>query len=224
MAMFGSTSPSFPVLASLDLARDWWQRVGIQAYRMTAEAVEELTEAAGGAGIRAASGTDRDPARLTLDTSVLGIDGTAAAEHFRTSGCEPEYDDARYVVFIITPFNTPEELHRLRDAIDQLPVKLRRGYFLRKKEQPFTYKEFDKPVAAMTPRQALLSRCETVDTYKAVGRSQRIDLTARRNRGWFRGYHRPAAENLKKCGFDKLVVVLEDRAVKTVNSLVSCER
>jgi arginine decarboxylase len=213
MAMFGSTSPSFPVLASLDLARDWWQRVGIQAYRMTAEAVEELTEAAGGAGIRAASGTDRDPARLTLDTSVLGIDGTAAAEHFRTSGCEPEYDDARYVVFIITPFNTPEELHRLRDAIDQLPVKLRRGYFLRKKEQPFTYKEFDKPVAAMTPRQALLSRCETVDTYKAVGRISAGSacpcppgiaavvpgevITAQ------------AAENLKMCGFDKLVVVLE---------------
>ena len=216
MGVFGSTSPSFQVLASLDLARDWWQRAGVQAYRIKAEAVLELAEAARHAGIgTAAGGQNRDPTRLTLDTSVIGIDGISAAAHFRDHGCEPEYADARYVVFIITPFNTPEELGRLGDAIKKLPARQRRGYFLSKKENSnaynYQYPNGLFPERILSPREALLAPSETVKAERSVGRvaacaccpcppgiaavvpGERISAEI--------------AENLKISGYDRIIVV-----------------
>jgi arginine decarboxylase len=174
MALFGSTSPSFPVIASLDLARDWWQRAGVQAYRLTAEAVSKLQDTAVNVGISALQGADRDPARLTIDLRSSGIDGIQAAEFFREQGCEPEYADSCFTVFIITPFNTPEQLGTLERAIKALPADIRRGRFLSRKKQKRFYDcfadNFNLPKAVLTPRDALFLPCETVDTLNAAGR------------------------------------------------------
>ena len=212
MALFGSTSPSFPVLASLDLARDWWQRAGVQAYRITAEAVESLANTAKRHGIGALSGIMRDPARLTLDTSALGVDGAAAAVYFRGHGCEPEYSDAHFVVFIVTPFNTPEELRRLDNAIKGLPGELRRGRFIGKKTHPPVYEYTGKhPVPALPPRDALLLPFEAVDAKEAAGR-----ISARAVCPCPPGIaavvpgeilEAETVEKLELCGFERLIVV-----------------
>lgn len=197
MALFGSTSPAFPVLASLDLARDWWQRAGAEAYQLTAETVAELEAAARLGGIGVGTGDTplalRDPARLTLDTAAIGVAGTEAAAWMREQGCEPEYADRRYVVFIVTPFNTPDDIRRLRAAITALPAALRRGRFLKRSPNGLALRErvqstlgslfgehrppvaaYDytliRPAAAMSPRDALLSPMETVDAVQAAGR------------------------------------------------------
>ncbi|MDD2417770.1 MAG: aminotransferase class V-fold PLP-dependent enzyme [Oscillospiraceae bacterium] len=214
MSMFGSTSPSFIILASLDLARDWWQRAGIQAYGIAAESVAGLEQLATREGISVCSGGLRDPSRLTLDTSILGIDGMMAAKYFREQGCEPEYSDGQYVVFIITPFNTPDEIQRLRATIKGLTVAFRRGAFWRpgKKRTPPDYNyAMPLPEAAMPPREALLAGCETVDADHAVGR-----IAARSVCPCPPGIavvvpgeiiDAQAAEKLKLFGFERLVVV-----------------
>ena len=51
----------------------------------------------------------------------LGLSGIRAAEAFRRCGCEPEHADARMVVFIVTPFNTEEDIRRLDKAIRRVP-------------------------------------------------------------------------------------------------------
>lgn len=173
MAFFGSTSPSFPIIASLDLARDWWARAGAQAYRLTAEAVEDLRQAAERAGTPALNGSGRDPARFTLDLRGTGADGVEAAEFFRERGCEPEYADSGFVVFIITPFNTPDHLHLLCGAVRDLPVQIRRGRFIRRKKRDDLYLcagGVERPKAGISLREALLLPCETVDTLSAAGR------------------------------------------------------
>ncbi|HPU59239.1 MAG TPA: amino acid decarboxylase, partial [Candidatus Avimonas sp.] len=174
MALFGSTSPSFPVMASLDLARDWWERAGVEAYNLTAGAVSQLKKTAEDFGIHVLKGGLHDPARFTLELREDGVDGFEAAQFLRERGCEPEYADSCFAVFIVTPFNTPEHLRRLENAVKELSAEIRRGRFLKKLKRKRFYgiygQDFERPKAVMTPREAVLQPNETVDTLNAVGR------------------------------------------------------
>ena len=161
MALFGSTSPSFPVLASLDMAQDWWQREGEEAYRRTADRV----------GFQVFDGDAVDPARLTLGTAPLPMSGAEAAEIFRACGCEPEHADARMVVFIVTPFNTEDDLNRLEQAME----KVARNPDTRtvpetRDPEVFDPFRFEAPVFRMPPRQAALAESEEIPSAQAGGR------------------------------------------------------
>lgn len=174
MALFGSTSPSFPVLASLDLARGWWEREGPEAYRRVAEEAAALRRAAARTHVVAPAWPGwpeerRDPARLVLDGGPGGLTGEALAAYFRAAGCEPEHAGGRQVIFILTPFNTPEELERLHAAIARIgdwaagaPHGSSRTF------APFPAGE--RPLAVLPMRQALLQEKESVPTEEAAGR------------------------------------------------------
>ena len=170
MALFGSTSPAYPTLVSLDLARDWWQREGVAAYRATAQAVASLKQTAQESGWIQPAFTGcapllRDPARLTLE--VCRGDGVAAADFFRAQGCESEYADSRYIVFILTPFNTEEERERLRAALEAgtkaMPAATGAPAFS-------AMLRAEHPRRALSPREALLRPFEELPTAHCVGR------------------------------------------------------
>lgn len=176
MALFGSTSPSFPVLASLDLARCWWEEEGPAAFRQLARRVAALRRAAQETGMVRPAFSHRpeelrDPVRLTLDGEPGGLSGGQLGAYFRRAGCEPEYTDARYAVFIPTPFNTPEELERLERAIRRLPAA---AAAIRREESGGAFTPFPqtgRPEAVLSLREALLRPCETVPIEKAAGRA-----------------------------------------------------
>ncbi len=165
MALFGSTSPAFPVLASLDRAQDWWRREGPDAYRQTAVRVGALRRIALGAGFEVPGEERADPARLTLKTARLGLSGLRAAESFRRLSCEPEYADRERLVFIVTPFNTEEELRRLGTAIQEVPALCVKGG-----PEAFDPFECGLPAKRMSPRQAALAPCEEIPSGQAAGR------------------------------------------------------
>lgn len=120
MALFGSTSPSFPILASLDLAREWLEKHA-DAFPVLQERVAQIRRLARSRGIPTPEGPS-DPTRLTLETAGIGITGIQAAERFRAAGVEPEYADRSFVVLIATPFNTEEDFLRLERAVRSLPA------------------------------------------------------------------------------------------------------
>ena len=166
MALFGSTSPSFPVLASIDQAQAWWRREGPDAYRTTAQRVSALRRTAEAAGFLAPGGDGFDPARLTLGTVGLGLSGIRAAEAFRRCGCEPEHADARMVVFIVTPFNTEEDIRRLDKAIRRVPELCIR------ETDPEAFDPFGCgiPAKRMRLRQAALMETDEIPSGEAAGR------------------------------------------------------
>lgn len=168
MALFGSTSPSFPVLASLDLARDWWEREGPAAFRRVAEITAGLRRIAAGQNMEAYAGRGlRDPSRLTLDFAADGRDAAAAAEWFRRQGCEPEYADNRYLVFILTPGNTDGDFARLERALKALP----QAELPATDRPPFPlFAPEARPQTAMPPREAVLSAAEEIPMTAAAGR------------------------------------------------------
>lgn len=121
MALFGSTSPSYPVMASLDLAREWLQ-THRSAYPALQKKAAQIRDYAVSRGIALPGGLT-DPTRISLNTASIGVSGTAAAQIFRGAGVEPEYADGAWVVLIATPFNGDSDFSRLADAIDLLPQR-----------------------------------------------------------------------------------------------------
>lgn len=160
MALFGSTSPSYPIMASLDLARAWLEEQGHTAFGALEQRIATIRTLAIELGLTVPQGLC-DPTRLTLCTARLGISGTDAAEHFRQWNIEPEYADGAYVVFISTPFNSDEDFKRLEAALRALPQKT---------PLSLTHAVPTLPQAVLSPRQALFSAREEVFLTDAVGR------------------------------------------------------
>ena len=161
MALFASTSPSYPVMCSLDFAREWLEDNGINAWESTALKVKSLKEVAKDKGFTVPNGIC-DPTRLTIGTAKLGLDGTKLAKYFESKRIFPEYSDKAHVVFIITPFNTNNELELLRSEIFNLDVK----------QNSFTPKnnEFILPKEACSLREALFAEKERINTENSVGK------------------------------------------------------
>ena len=161
MALFGSTSPSYLIMSSLDLARDWMEREGMAAFRGLAATVAELRALALNKGFGLPEG-ECDPVRLTLLPRPLGMSGNAAADFFRQRGAECEHSDACAVVFLLTPFNPERDVRLLRQAIADFP----HGHPL-----PDAGSTFDRlPVRILSPREALLRPSLVIDTAHAAGR------------------------------------------------------
>ena len=118
MALFGSTSPSYPILLSLDLARAYCAgQDAAAAYQQTARQVSLLKQAAHTRGIPTVDG-DCDPMRLTLDT---GCNGRQTADLLWQHGVSCELWDDRYVVLLFTPFHTPAQIDAVYKALQHCP-------------------------------------------------------------------------------------------------------
>ncbi len=136
--LYGSSSPSYPMMACLDLCRAWMEEEGAAAYRAAARQVAALRR-----DYPSVSGPALDPARLVLRAP----DGFAAQAALEGMGVWPEMADAGHVVFIPTCADTEEDFIRLRAALDA--VAWGDGAPLPPPPPP--------PEAVLTPRQALFS-------------------------------------------------------------------
>lgn len=159
MALFASTSPGYPVMASLDLAREWL-RLHRGEFGPLQKKVSAIKAAAQNRGISLPEGLT-DPTRITLNTASVGVPGTEAADLFRQAGVEPEFSDGAHVVFIATPFNTDRDFLRLKDAIERLPV---RAPLPQAPELP------ELPPVKTSLREAVFAPSESVPLEQAAGR------------------------------------------------------
>jgi arginine/lysine/ornithine decarboxylase len=125
MAIFGSTSPSLPILASLDICRDWMQNKGVEAFGLLKEKVAAVKLRAKNKGFILPEGPC-DTFRITLGGSSLGWLGAELLEFFRKFNIEPEFACNSYVVLIPSPMNNDLDFERLETAISSVPKKNRK--------------------------------------------------------------------------------------------------
>lgn len=124
-AIFATTSPSYPILASIDYARGLLEGEYGRRYRDTArytallrQAINERTP------FHALTPDDSlllDPCRLTVDTLRGGLSGYAADALLRQKNIYMEMADERYVVAILTCCDGPEAVRTLFAALQALP-------------------------------------------------------------------------------------------------------
>lgn len=105
-SVFGTASPSFVLLASLDAARNELERGGRAAWARIVDFTRPYVE------------PGADPARIVIHTA----DGHGEAERLaREFGVVCEMSDRHRIVFMLSPHNTDEDFERLQRAIKTIP-------------------------------------------------------------------------------------------------------
>ena len=155
LGLFGSTSPSYLTLASLDLCNRYLAEGYPQRLAEAVERLSELRERLTAAGWRV---EPSDPLRVTV-AAPRGVTGQELAGQLRRQGVECEYADRDFLVLMATPENTPEELAQAAAALGQCPGEANPP------QLPLARGE-----RACSIRQAAFAPRETVDAAHSLGR------------------------------------------------------
>ncbi len=111
MSLFGSTSPSYLILQSLDLCNRYLAEGYSQRLYQCIGQVEEVKEALRAEGVPL---WESEPLKIVIDTRGTGSTGYQRGEELRHFQIECEYADPRFVVLMITPENGKEDFERLK--------------------------------------------------------------------------------------------------------------
>ena len=102
-----------------------------------------------------------DPVRITLNVASVGYSGEEFRNYLYEYNIEPEFCDDNYVVLIPTPFNSESDFQRLISALKNVKVK---------KSKCVEGEGVSLPEVKLSIREAVFSRCETVDVNSSCGR------------------------------------------------------
>lgn len=155
LGLFGSTSPSYLTLASLDLCNRYLAEGYPQRLAEAVKRLAKLRERLTAAGWRV---EPSDPLRVTV-AAPRGVTGQELAGQLRRQGAECEYADRDFLVLMATPENTPEELAHAAAALGQCPGEANPP------QLPLARGE-----RACSIRQAAFAPRETVDAAHSLGR------------------------------------------------------
>lgn len=114
MALFGSTSPSYLTLMSLDLCNQYLADRYTESLQKTIHKLHELRERFSKAGWKM---EETDPLKLTL-CATDQLTGIELAEILRESNIECEYTDPDYVVCMFTPENHEGDYVALEESLN----------------------------------------------------------------------------------------------------------
>lgn len=156
LALFGSTSPSYLTLCSLDRCNAYLAGAFRQELAEWTAFLDETRQTLRQNGWQA---EESDPLRLTLRAPEK-MTGVMLAQRLREAGMECEYADGDHLVLMLTLQNRPEELGQLVEALgrNERPPKLPENLPLPKARQE------------MSIREAMLRPQERVPAEKALGR------------------------------------------------------
>ncbi len=161
LRMFQTSSPPFPILASLDNARQWMDLHGQKALmdlkRMLETFRSRIPSLSGIANVNA-----DDPTRLVLDVCGRGLTGFDAQAWLSAQGVDVEMADDSRLVCICTVADTQDSFDRLYSALETLPVK--------KPPQPLAWLPPAPGERVLSVRKAALARQELVLLERAEGR------------------------------------------------------
>jgi lysine decarboxylase len=147
-ALFGTASPSFVLLASLDAAREELERGGRQAWVRVIEFNRRFCI------------EGHDPAKIVVHTP----DGIGEAQRLaRQFGVVCEMADAHRIVFMLSPHNTEEDFTRLEQALATVGTPCMAS--------GSADAAYCLPAAVMTPREAYFAPREKVKLSDAEGRA-----------------------------------------------------
>ena len=116
LLMFGSTSPSYMIMESLDEALN---RIKTADYLKTEKRVAELENKLSSIGYKLLN--DNEPLKIVVDLRGLSISGNELSDKLRKKGIECEYADPDFLVTMWSPFNEyPKDYEKFKDAMSEL--------------------------------------------------------------------------------------------------------
>lgn len=158
MALFASTSPSYLILQSLDLANAYIADGYPEKLAVLCDRMAELKHRLARIGYTLAGDEE---AKLTVRAKKYGYRGDELSDILRAHGIECEFADPDYTVLMLSPENTREDIDAVERALCSIP---------RKEEITDVMPELPRPVCAMTPREAMLAPSRECGVHDAIGR------------------------------------------------------
>ena len=119
LLLFGSTSPSYLILQSLDLLNPQLETLGKRLPDFVPR-MDALKKTLCDAGWTLYG---NEPLKLTLLPKSKGYTGTALAEQLEADGIYCEFADPDHLVCMFTPDNDPDDLQKLERALTAVPAK-----------------------------------------------------------------------------------------------------
>lgn len=158
LSLFGSTSPSYLILQSLDkankyIAKDYKTRLShkIEAVR---NVKQNLTK-------NGYTLIGNEPMKITIETKRHGYTGNEVADILRDNNIECEFADPDYVVFMLSAETSESELNLLEKTLLSIEKKK-----LITTQPP----KMTLPKRALTVREATMSPYDIVDVKNSLGR------------------------------------------------------
>ena len=156
MSVFGSSSPSYLILESLDRFNGMIAE-NVQMVNNACGAVQELKYRLSVSGIPM---LDSDPLRITINARECGLSGFEYADSLRENGVECEMADENRVVLLFSAATTTEDCERAEMACLFVPMR---------PPQPQVKFPAIRPKMEMPPWEALFKPRKTVSIENADG-------------------------------------------------------
>ncbi len=158
LALFGSTSPSYLILQSLDAANRYINDGYSKKLSAFCEKVKNLKSELIKSGF---SMYGDEPLKICILAKFYGYKGYELSKLISEKNIECEFSDPDYLVLMLTPENKKEELSAIKNALLSI------------KKLPEINEKAPKklcPERAMSVREAMFSKNEIVSVYDAPGR------------------------------------------------------
>ncbi|MGM9635777.1 MAG: aminotransferase class V-fold PLP-dependent enzyme [Candidatus Avispirillum sp.] len=157
LAMFGSTSPSYLILQSLDAANKYLAeyRPRLREFLSVAENLKDELIKSG----YCLYGSE--PLKITIDAKKYGYLGGELARILASHNAVCEFFDPDWLVLMLTPENGEKGVQKLKEVLTVIPRKAPIT------EQP---PEFHRAQRVLSVREAVMSPSETVPVEKSRGR------------------------------------------------------
>ncbi len=159
LSLHASTSPSYLIMQSLDLCNAYLSDCFTEKLQKTASLLEDLKASLKAKGIEA---SQNEPLKLTLLPLSYGYTGTEICELMKEKEIYCEFYDRDVLVLMATPENSENDFSKLHELFESLER--------RAPKKPSPVFRISQNKSALSIRQAMLQKSETVPTEKAIGR------------------------------------------------------
>jgi arginine/lysine/ornithine decarboxylase len=158
MALFGTTSPSYLILASLDAVNGYLADGYRDRLAETVVMIRGLRDMLTQHGYVLYGD---EPLKLTISTKSYGYEGVDFADALRERGAECEFADRDFAVMMLTPETGKDGIARLREALLSIPKRVAIT------ERP---PEMGLPERVMSIRDAAMAAKEIIPAKESLGR------------------------------------------------------
>ena len=158
LSLFGSTSPSYLILQSLDMANKTLSEAFRNDLLQISEEVKAIKSELKEKGF---SLIGDEILKITIDTKKYGYTGSEFAEIMKRENVYCEFYDEDFVVFMVSPYTDKETLSVLKSTLSSIV----------KKEEITVLPPFSpKPETILSPRDVAFMPFETVNVDDCLGR------------------------------------------------------
>ena len=157
LILFGSTSPSYLILRSLDVANELVKTQIIPNMQTYICKIGDLKQKIANLGYEILGD---EPMKITIKSKLFGYSGCELAKHLEACGVYPEFADADYLVLMPSQSNEAD-LDRVYSALASVT---------RRAEITSAPPHLGLPKRALSPRDALFTDSEELPLEKSLGR------------------------------------------------------